>query len=117
MPAARKYPEELKGRATRLAVDARRDASTRRGAIVRIAGQLDIHPEPSLRGGPPVEVRGGLDLGHDVLDEASADTTGPRWQVPGEEHGGGRQPRVPVVLADGLEEHAHADDGVLLAAC
>src|SRR5436190_10354860 len=49
MPALRKYPEELKERATRLAVDARRDASTRRGAIARIAGQLDIHPE-ALRG-------------------------------------------------------------------
>jgi transposase len=49
MPAPRKYPEELKDRATRLAVDARRDASTRRGAIARIAGQLDIHPE-ALRG-------------------------------------------------------------------
>jgi transposase len=49
MPAPRKYPEELKERATRLAVDARRDASTRRGAIALIAGQLDIHPE-ALRG-------------------------------------------------------------------
>ena len=49
MPAPRKYPEELKERATRLAVDARRDATTRRGAIARIAGQLDIHPE-ALRG-------------------------------------------------------------------
>jgi transposase len=49
MPAPRKYPEELKERATRLAMDARRDASTRRGAIARIAGQLDIHPE-ALRG-------------------------------------------------------------------
>ena len=49
MPAPRKYPDELKERATRLAVDARRDATTRRGAIARIAGQLDIHPE-ALRG-------------------------------------------------------------------
>src|SRR5512133_1437668 len=49
MPVPRKYPEELKERATRLAVDARRDATTRRGAIARIAGQLDIHPE-ALRG-------------------------------------------------------------------
>ena len=49
MPALRKYPDELKERATRLAVDARREASTRRGAIARIAGQLDIHPE-ALRG-------------------------------------------------------------------
>jgi transposase len=49
MPAPRKYPDELKERATRLAVDARRDVTTRRGAIARIAGQLDIHPE-ALRG-------------------------------------------------------------------
>lgn len=49
MPAPRKYPEELKERATRLALDARADASTRRGAIARIAGQLDINPE-ALRG-------------------------------------------------------------------
>ncbi|MGL5825329.1 MAG: transposase [Nocardioides sp.] len=49
MPAPRKYPDELKERATRLALDARRDATTRRGAIARIAGQLDIHPE-ALRG-------------------------------------------------------------------
>ncbi len=49
MPAPRKYPDELKDRATRLALDARRDATTRRGAIARIAGQLDIHPE-ALRG-------------------------------------------------------------------
>ena len=45
MAAPRKYPEELKERATRLCVDARADASTRRGAIARIAKQLDIHPE------------------------------------------------------------------------
>jgi transposase len=49
MPAPRKYPEELKERATRLALDARADATRRRGAIARIAGQLDIHPE-ALRG-------------------------------------------------------------------
>jgi len=49
MPATRKCHQELKERATRLALDARRDATTRRGAIVRIAGQLDIHPE-ALRG-------------------------------------------------------------------
>lgn len=49
MPAPRKYPQELKERATRLAMDARADASTRQGAISRIAGQLDVHPE-ALRG-------------------------------------------------------------------
>ena len=45
MSAPRKYPQELKERATRLCLDARADASTRRGAIARIAKQLDIHPE------------------------------------------------------------------------
>lgn len=45
MAAPRKYPEELKERATRLAMDARADASTRRGAIARISEQLDVHPE------------------------------------------------------------------------
>ncbi|GGB30573.1 transposase [Flexivirga endophytica] len=45
MAAPRKYPEELKERATRLAMDARADASTRRGAIARIPEQLDVHPE------------------------------------------------------------------------
>ena len=45
MAAPRKYPEELKERATRLALDARADATTRRGAIARISTQLDVHPE------------------------------------------------------------------------
>lgn len=45
MAAPKKYPEELKERATRLAMDARADASTRRGAIARISEQLDVHPE------------------------------------------------------------------------
>lgn len=74
MSAPRKYPEELKERATRLAVDARRDARTRRGAIARIAGQLDIHPEAlrgwvrgveaaSLSTSSPARSRGGNDDG------------------------------------------------------
>ena len=45
MSAPKKYPQELRERATRLCLDARADASTRRGAIARIAKQLDIHPE------------------------------------------------------------------------
>ena len=35
--ATSKYPDELRDRATRLALDARRDADTRNGAIARIA--------------------------------------------------------------------------------
>ena len=45
MAAPRKYSEELKERATRLALDARRDPASKVGAIKRIADQLGIHPE------------------------------------------------------------------------
>jgi transposase len=45
MAAPRKYPEELRERAIRLAVDARRDPVTRTGALRRIGGQLGINPE------------------------------------------------------------------------
>ena len=44
-----KYPDELRERATRLAVEARRDPASAVGAIRRIADQLGIHPE-ALRG-------------------------------------------------------------------
>jgi transposase len=49
MAAPRKYPEELRERATRLCVEARKDPAARTGAIKRIADQLDVHPE-ALRG-------------------------------------------------------------------
>ena len=49
MAAPRKYPDELRERATRLAVDARRDPATRAGALRRIGEQLGINPE-TLRG-------------------------------------------------------------------
>jgi transposase len=45
MAAPRKYPEELRERATRLAVEARRDPASAAGAIKRIADQLGVHPE------------------------------------------------------------------------
>lgn len=49
MAAPRKYPDELRERATRMAVEARRDPATRAGAIQRIGHQLGVHPE-ALRG-------------------------------------------------------------------
>ena len=49
MAAPRKYPEELRERATRLCIEARKDPAARTGAIRRIADQLDVHPE-ALRG-------------------------------------------------------------------
>jgi transposase len=45
MPAPKNYPDELRERATRLAVEARRDPASATGAIRRIADQLGVHPE------------------------------------------------------------------------
>lgn len=45
MVAPKKYSDELRERATRMAVEARQDAAARTGAIRRIAEQLDVHPE------------------------------------------------------------------------
>ncbi len=45
MSAPRKYPEELRERATRMAVEARRDPERSKGAIRRIADELGVHPE------------------------------------------------------------------------
>jgi transposase len=45
MAAPRKYPEELRERAIRMAVDARREPATRKGALARIGQQLGINPE------------------------------------------------------------------------
>lgn len=45
MAAPRKYPDELRERATRMVVDARQDPASRTGAVRRIAAQLGIHPE------------------------------------------------------------------------
>jgi transposase len=45
MAAPRKYPDDLRERATRLAVEARRDPASSVGAIRRIADQIGVHPE------------------------------------------------------------------------
>jgi transposase len=45
MAAPRKYPDELRERAVRLAVDARRDPATRTRALQRIGEQLGVNPE------------------------------------------------------------------------
>ncbi|MDQ3715034.1 MAG: transposase [Actinomycetota bacterium] len=49
MPALRKYPEELRERAIRLTLDARKDPASRPGACARIGEQLGINAE-TLRG-------------------------------------------------------------------
>lgn len=45
MAAPRKHPDELRERATRLAVEARKDPASKAGALSRIGGQLGINPE------------------------------------------------------------------------
>jgi transposase len=45
MAAPRKYPEELRERAIRMAVDLRRVPATRSGALRRVGDQLGINPE------------------------------------------------------------------------
>ena len=45
MAAPRKYPEELRARAIRMALDLRRDPTTRTGALRRVGEQLGINPE------------------------------------------------------------------------
>ncbi|MDE3725315.1 hypothetical protein PWG71_28385 [Nocardiopsis sp. N85] len=49
MPAPRKYPDELRERATRMVADALRDPATRPGAIARIDDwliTLTTRPQP-----------------------------------------------------------------------
>ena len=45
MAAPKKYPDELRERATRMVVEARKDPAAATGAIKRIADQLGVHPE------------------------------------------------------------------------
>lgn len=49
MVAPRKYPDELRERAVRLVVEAKKDPATRTGACRRIGEQLGVNPE-TLRG-------------------------------------------------------------------
>ncbi|MDN5661464.1 MAG: hypothetical protein L0G72_11920 [Brevibacterium aurantiacum] len=54
MAAPKKYPDELRERATSMAVAVRLDPATRQGAFRRVGEQLGIHPEtlgaPGWRG-------------------------------------------------------------------
>ena len=69
MAAPRKYPDELRERATRLAVQLRGDPTTKQGAISRVAEQLGMHPE-TLRNWvrPDAEIDGGFRAGTTTVE-------------------------------------------------
>ena len=60
MAAPRKYPDELRERATRMAVELRQDPATKQGAIARVAEQLGMHPETLRNWVRQAEIDGGV---------------------------------------------------------
>jgi transposase len=70
MVAPRKYPDELRERATRMAIDARKDPETRAGAYKRVADQLGVHPEALRTWVKRAEIDEGLRPGT-TSDDAS----------------------------------------------
>ena len=68
MAAPRKYPDELRKRATRMAVEARSDPVTRTGALKRIGEQLGINPETLRNWVIQAEIDGGHRPGTTIDD-------------------------------------------------
>ena len=60
MAAPKKYPDELRERVTRLAVELRADPVTTQGAIARVAERLGMHPEALRNWVRQAEIDGGV---------------------------------------------------------
>lgn len=68
MAAPRKYPDELRERATRMAVELRQAPETKHGAINRVAEQLGMHPETLRNWVRQAEIDGGTRPGTTTSD-------------------------------------------------
>ena len=66
----KKYPDELRERATRMALDALADSARARGAIRRIGEDLGVHPEALRTWVKKAQVDQGTRLGTTTDDEA-----------------------------------------------
>ncbi len=73
MAAPRKYPDELRERAIRMAVDLRRDPATKAGALRRVADQLGINPETLRNWVTQAEVDAGERPGTTTAEQARID--------------------------------------------
>jgi len=60
MAAPKKYPDELRERATRMAIELRGDLETRPGAIARVSEQLGINRETLGNWVRQAEIDGGV---------------------------------------------------------
>jgi transposase len=70
MGAPRKYPDELRERAVRMALELRSDPATRSGALRRVGQQLGINPETLRNWVSQAEIDGGHRAGTSTDDAA-----------------------------------------------
>lgn len=68
MAVVRKFPDELRERATRMAVELRANPDTKHGAINRVAEQLGMHPETLRNWVRQAEIDGGVRPGTTTSD-------------------------------------------------
>jgi transposase len=68
MAAPKKYPDELRDRATRMAVELRANPETKVGAVARVAERLEIHRETLRNWVCQAEIDGGMRPGTTTSD-------------------------------------------------